>query len=64
MHHSVSPRDCFHFGEDQGHWYGGGESLNATWPLQKGHIKKSPFITGDEVSILNRVSKLDITHES
>ena len=53
LHHSVSPRDCFHFGEKDhpiGHWYGGGESLQAHWPLETGHIERSPFITGDEVS--------------
>lgn len=44
----VSPKDCFHFGEGQGHWYGGGESLKALWPLEKGNIEWSPFITGDE----------------
>jgi len=47
---SISPKDCFPFGEGQGHWYGGGESLQALWPLNKGHIEHSPFITGDEVS--------------
>jgi len=41
----------------QGQWYGGGESLKAAWPLQRGHIKLSPFVTGDEVrpSIISRV---------
>ena len=50
LHPSISPKDCFHFGENQGHWYGGGESLSAAWPLEEGHIVESPFITGDEVS--------------
>ena len=49
LHPSISPRDCFPFHEGQGgHWYGGGESLPALWPLNKGHIEHSPFITGDE----------------
>ena len=55
LHQSDSPRDCFHFGEEGsriGHWYGGGESLHAKWPLEEGHIERSPFITGDEVSDL------------
>ena len=34
--------------KNQGHWYGGGESLNAAWPLEKGNIKLSAFVTGDE----------------
>ena len=58
LHSSVSPMDCLSFGEEGdpiGHWYGGGENLqvfpNKAWPLEKGHIEKSPFITGDEVSL-------------
>ncbi len=49
----VSPMDCYPVGDElkgQGHWYGGGESLSATWPLDRGHIALSAFITGDEVS--------------
>ena len=46
QHNSMSPMDCFPPG--QGHWYGGGESLQASWPWENGHIKSSPFITGDE----------------
>jgi hypothetical protein len=45
---SVSPTDCFPFGDDHGHWYGGGESLQASWPLEAGHIAEAPFVTGDE----------------
>ena len=52
--------DCLSFGEEDdpiGHWYGGGENLqvfpNKAWPLEKGHIEKSPFITGDEVSLID-----------
>ena len=58
LHSSVSPMDCLSFGEEGnpiGHWYGGGENLQVfpkkAWPLEKGHIEKSPFITGDEVSL-------------
>ena len=58
VHSSVRPMDCLSFGEEGdpiGHWYGGGENLqvfpNKAWPLEKGHIEKSPFITGDEVSL-------------
>ena len=47
----VSPMDCYPIGEeDQGHWYGGGESRGGKWPLDEGHIALSAFITGDEVS--------------
>jgi hypothetical protein len=46
----VSPIDCFPLGDEfQGHWYGGGESLRGAWPLDKGHIELSAFVTGDEV---------------
>ena len=48
---SISPKDCFYFGPEHGHWYGGGESLKASWPLEKGQINSSAFITGDEVRI-------------
>ena len=46
---AISPMDCFPVGgQDDGHWYGGGESLKASWPLEKAHIGLSPFVTGDE----------------
>ena len=41
------PRDCWPVGGDHGHWYGGGETLASTWPLDSGHIAMSPFVTGD-----------------
>ena len=46
----INPKDCYSFGH--GHWYGGGESLHASWPLESGHINKTAFVTGDEVSYL------------
>ena len=49
----VSPMDCYPVGDDfrQGHWYGGGETTSGRWPLDKGQIQLSAFITGDEVPI-------------
>ncbi|KOB78873.1 Uncharacterized protein OBRU01_01582 [Operophtera brumata] len=43
----VYPNDCFDWGETKVHWYGGGQSLNLTWPLNTGSIDYTPFITGD-----------------
>ncbi|QQP40236.1 Uncharacterized protein FKW44_014219, partial [Caligus rogercresseyi] len=48
LHEDVSPMDCFPVGKNQGHWYGGGETAGAAWPLDKGRIQNSPFVTGDE----------------
>ncbi|XP_040580468.1 myogenesis-regulating glycosidase isoform X2 [Lepeophtheirus salmonis] len=48
LHEDVSPIDCFPVGKDHGHWYGGGETAGAAWPLDKGQIRNSPFVTGDE----------------
>lgn len=45
---STTPIDCWPVGEGAGHWYGGGESLGSRWPLDKGHIRMTPFVTGDE----------------
>ena len=47
----VSPMDCYPVGDNfrQGHWYGGGETTSGKWPLDKGQIQLSAFITGDEV---------------
>ena len=48
----VSPMDCFPIGEEgQGHWYGGGETLTGAWPIDKGTVKLSAFVTGDEVRL-------------
>lgn len=42
----VNPTDCFDWSRG-GHWYGGGQVQNMTWPAELGNIKLSPFITGD-----------------
>ena len=46
---ATAPLDCWPVGEGQGHWYGGGESLKSKWPLDHGHIRMSPFVTGSVV---------------
>ncbi|XP_013183031.1 myogenesis-regulating glycosidase isoform X2 [Amyelois transitella] len=43
----VYPNDCFDWADTKVHWYGGGQSLNLTWPLDSGSIDYTPFITGD-----------------
>ena len=42
----MNPTDCFDWSRG-GHWYGGGQVQNMTWPAELGNIKLSPFITGD-----------------
>ncbi|KAJ8965872.1 hypothetical protein NQ314_003852 [Rhamnusium bicolor] len=41
---SVSPTDCFDM--TNGHWYGGGQTAESAWPLEKGGHSFQPFITG------------------
>lgn len=43
----VYPNDCFDWSETKTHWYGGGLSVNLTWPLDTGAIDYTPFVTGD-----------------
>ncbi|CAH2049651.1 unnamed protein product, partial [Iphiclides podalirius] len=47
LHPDAEPTDCFDWGETKLRWYGGGQSLNLTWPLDAGAIDFTPFITGD-----------------
>lgn len=49
LKHDVTPNDCFDWGDTKVHWYGGGQSLNLTWPLDTGYLDYTPFITGDIV---------------
>lgn len=42
----INPMDCFDWSAG-GHWYGGGQARNMTWPAELGVAKLSPFITGD-----------------
>ena len=42
------PRDCWPVGGAAGHWYGGGESGAAAWPLDTANtVTMAPFVTGD-----------------
>ncbi|XP_013142496.1 PREDICTED: uncharacterized family 31 glucosidase KIAA1161 [Papilio polytes] len=43
----IEPTDCFDWSDTKVHWYGGGQSLNLTWPVNTGLIDFTPFITGD-----------------
>ncbi|XP_018567026.1 myogenesis-regulating glycosidase isoform X2 [Anoplophora glabripennis] len=40
----VSPTDCFDMANS--HWYGGGQTAEFAWPLEKGGHNFQPFITG------------------
>ncbi|PNF28508.1 hypothetical protein B7P43_G14787 [Cryptotermes secundus] len=39
------PTDCYEWSD--GHLYGGGQTQKMAWPIEKGSVKMSPFITGD-----------------
>lgn len=45
LSNNILPTDCFDF--STGHWYGGGQTMESSWPLEKkaNHIFQ-PFITG------------------
>ncbi|KAL0820832.1 hypothetical protein ABMA28_005505 [Loxostege sticticalis] len=47
LSHDTSPNDCFDWSDTKVHWYGGGQSINVTWPLNFGSIDYTPFVTGD-----------------
>lgn len=40
----VAPTDCFDM--TNSHWYGGGQTAEFAWPLEKGGHNFQPFITG------------------
>lgn len=42
----VSPTDCYNWNPENGHWYGGGQTADGQWPLEKGAYSFSPFVTG------------------
>ncbi|KAG7189909.1 hypothetical protein KM043_006078 [Ampulex compressa] len=42
-----SPKDCFDWSSKRGHWYGAGQIRNMAYPLERGRLELSPFITGD-----------------
>lgn len=41
------PTDCYDVDEEEDHWYGGGLTRDAKWPLEKDSFDFSAFITGD-----------------
>ncbi|KAL4713806.1 hypothetical protein ACJJTC_012323 [Scirpophaga incertulas] len=47
LRHDIAPNDCFDWSETKVHWYGGGQSINVTWPLSSGFIPYTAFVTGD-----------------
>ncbi|OWR45565.1 hypothetical protein KGM_205602 [Danaus plexippus plexippus] len=47
LSNDVTPNDCFDWGDTKVNWFGAGQSLNLTWPLNSGAIDYTPFITGD-----------------
>nr|XP_012141236.1 PREDICTED: uncharacterized protein LOC100882776 isoform X2 [Megachile rotundata] len=42
-----NPKDCFDWSPKRGHWYGAGQIQNMPYPLERGRLDLSPFITGD-----------------
>lgn len=43
---NVDPTDCYDLQLGNGHWYGGGQTAENAWPLEKGNHGYAPFITG------------------
>lgn len=39
------PTDCYDW--SGGHWYGGGQTQEMAWPIERGSVTLSPFVTGD-----------------
>ncbi|XP_015429221.1 PREDICTED: uncharacterized family 31 glucosidase KIAA1161 isoform X1 [Dufourea novaeangliae] len=44
---NYNPTDCFDWSSKRGHWYGAGQVQNMRYPLERGRLDLSPFITGD-----------------
>lgn len=42
-----NPKDCFDWSTKRGHWYGAGQIQSMSYPLERGRLDLSPFITGD-----------------
>lgn len=43
----LHPTDCYDVDEEDDHWYGGGLTRDAMWPLEKDSFDFAPLITGD-----------------
>ncbi|XP_059479473.1 myogenesis-regulating glycosidase isoform X1 [Neocloeon triangulifer] len=46
LSHQHHPTDCFDWSFSKGHWFGGGLASGGAWPLEKGHVRMAPFVTG------------------
>lgn len=46
LSNSVEPTDCYDLQLGNSHWYGGGQTAENAWPLEKGDHDFAPFITG------------------
>ncbi|XP_032685620.1 myogenesis-regulating glycosidase isoform X2 [Odontomachus brunneus] len=44
---NYNPKDCFDWSSKRGHWYGAGQIQNMAYPLERGRLELSPFVTGD-----------------
>ncbi|KAF2901313.1 hypothetical protein ILUMI_04874 [Ignelater luminosus] len=42
----ILPTDCYDLSPGTEHWYGGGQTAESAWPLEKGLHDFSPFVTG------------------
>lgn len=42
----ITPTDCYDWHKLNGHWFGGGQTSDGQWPLERGTYNFSPFITG------------------
>ncbi|XP_066586866.1 uncharacterized protein [Prorops nasuta] len=42
-----NPKDCFDWSPKRGHWYGAGQINHMAYPLERGKLNLSPFISGD-----------------
>lgn len=46
LSNNIDPTDCFDISSPNTHWYGGGQTAENAWPLDKGDHDFAPFITG------------------
>lgn len=42
----ITPSDCFDISQGSGFWYGGGQTAQTGWPLEKNTQGYAPFVTG------------------
>lgn len=42
----IYPTDCIDISQSAGHWYGGGQTAESAWPLEKNTQSFAPFVTG------------------